>query len=669
MIRIPFRLVLLGIVLAIILGMSGAPSLYAALIASAPKALAQAAATDTATPSLTATTAATQTPVIWTTTPAPATQTPFILIATAAPATATNAPTATPLPPGYAPDVCHPNHSLHQPCALANETNVANLNFVSGGTDVYSFLLKGGREYQLSATVTTEGIDPSMTVYLAGVIEQPIGQNDDLRIGDPSAVVTLTVAADAWYLVEVINKAPGDVRGKTYTMSARSIGVPSVSAPSSAGRASAATEEDVIGNAYDVPHAARIVWAAPYDLSMICPDRRPGACYAGRHTFTLVHVKAGIPLTALTYDLGAGVDTVLTMYKPDPTQTQESPGVLPGWRAIAANDDFVAGETLRSQVRVTPDWNGDLLLVIAPSSRQDLPPAPADSRPGRYRLIVGPPDMKAIAAAMAAQGDMPTAVPATADGNASGSAPAPGRASVAAAAPAAPEASVTGIAELTQKADLYGAVPPQPGDTLAGYEIGTLVKLLGQSYRGWVKVQPAGAVMVGWMWGPSLKAVEVAGGLLPGAHPTTPGTGSDETGTAVRATPAANGGGGPSVTPIPLNRAATIEQLDPEPIPASAPARPVARALRIEVCTAVLKDQRACGTVLAGLRVEVRLASTLAIQVQGVTDAEGRVTLSTSVPPGTQLVLSIPVLGVQSAIANEATELPVRVPATLGATQ
>ena len=667
MIHIPFRLALLALLSAVILGDVGAPFLYASLAASAQSALAQAAATDTATSSSTATTAATQTPVIWTATPAPATQTPFILIATSAPAAATDEPTATPLPPGYAPDACHPNHSLQQPCALANETNVANLNFVSGGTDVYSFLLKGGREYQLSATVTTDGIDPSMTVYLAGVIEQPIGQNDDVRIGDPSAIVTLTVAADAWYLVEVINKAPGDVRGKTYTMSARSIGVPSVSAPSGAGLASTATEEEVIGNAYDVSHAARIVWAAPYDLSMVCPDLRPGACYAGRHTFTLVHVKAGIPLAALTYDLGAGVDTVLTMYKPDPTQTQESPGVLPGWRAIAANDDFVAGETLRSQVRVTPDWNGDLLLVVAPSSRQDLPPAPADSRPGRYRLIVGPPEMKAIAAAMAAQGDMPTAMPAHAAEAAGGSVPAPTGASVAAAAPAAPEASVTGIAELTQQTDLYGAVPPQSGDRLRSYPAGTLVKLLGQSYRGWVKVQPADAVMVGWMWGPSLKAVEGAGGLLAGAHPTTTATGSDET--AVRATPAANGGDGLSATPIPFNRAATIEQLDPEPIPASAPARPVARALRIEVCTAALKDQRACGTALSGLRVEVRLASTLAIQVQGVTDAEGKVTLSTSVPPGTRLVLSIPVLGMQTDIANEATELPVRVPATLEGTQ
>jgi hypothetical protein len=656
-IRIRLRLALLGIAAAVIFGALGAPFLYASFAASADPALAQTAATDTPTPSSTATSLpATQTPIIWTATPVPA--------------------TATPLPPGYAPDACHPNHTLHQPCALSSETDVANLNFVSGSTDVYSFLLKGGRQYRISAAVTTEGIDPSMAVYLAGATEQPVGQNDDVTIGDPSAAVTLTVDADAWYLVEVVNKAPGDVRGKTYTMSARSIGTnsaPNAPAGAGAGSASTATEEDVIGNAYDVAHAARIVWAAPYDLSMVCPDQRPGACYAGRHTFLLVNVKAGIPLAALTYDLGAGVDTVLTLYKPDPTQTQESPGVLPGWRAIAANDDFVAGQTLRSQVRVTPDWNGDLLIVVAPSSRQDLPPAPADSRPGRYRLIVGPPEMKAVAAVMAAQGDMPSPPAAAggegAGGGASAAAPTAAPAAAAPAASGAPESSVTGIAELTQKTDLYGAVPPQPGDKLTSYEAGTKVKLLGQSFRGWVKVQPEGAVMLGWMWGPSLKAVEVAGGLNTPVGPTPTGTGPVNSGAATSATPAANANSGNGPTAVPGNRAATIEQLDPEPLAADTPARPVARALRIEICTAVPKDQRACGTPLASLRVEVRLAATLAVQVQGVTDAEGKVTLSTSVPSGTRLVLSIPALGVQTDIANDATELPVRVPATLGGSQ
>ncbi|MEP7187947.1 MAG: hypothetical protein ABI901_02000, partial [Roseiflexaceae bacterium] len=133
MIYIPLRLALIGLVIAVILGVTGAPFLYASLSANAETALAQAAVTDTATPSPTATTAATQTPIIWTATPAPATQTPIIWTATAAPATATDAPTATPLPPGYAPDACQPNHSLQQPCALSSETNVANLNFVGAG--------------------------------------------------------------------------------------------------------------------------------------------------------------------------------------------------------------------------------------------------------------------------------------------------------------------------------------------------------------------------------------------------------------------------------------------------------------------------------------------------------------------------------------------------------
>jgi len=40
--------------------------------------------------------------------------------------------------------------------------------------------------------------------------------------------------------------------------------------------------------------------------------------------------------------------------------------------------------------------------VVAPSNREDLPPIPADGRPGRYRLIVGSPELPNVKAALAA---------------------------------------------------------------------------------------------------------------------------------------------------------------------------------------------------------------------------------------------------------------------------
>jgi hypothetical protein len=69
---------------------------------------------------------------------------------------------------------------------------------------------------------------------------------------------------------------------------------------------------------------------------------------------------------------------------------------------------------LRSQISMTPDWNSIALLVVAPSDRADLPIIPADDRPGRYRLIIGSPELPPVKAVLAGQQDTPpTAAPPT----------------------------------------------------------------------------------------------------------------------------------------------------------------------------------------------------------------------------------------------------------------
>src|SRR6266540_5317352 len=193
------------------------------------------------------------------------TQPPVVIVATPTPqrATATALPTA--LPPGYGRDQCDPNHSLQQPCALATETDIANLNFNDAAVDVFSFLLKGGRQYRIAATVDKAGgIDPAIDVFVAGTTDKPIGSNDDEKIGNPSAAITVTVQADGWYIVQVSNKAPGRAEGKTYTLSARS-----VAAAGDTSKPDATNPDDLVGNAYDAEHAVRLAWNVPYDLSMV----------------------------------------------------------------------------------------------------------------------------------------------------------------------------------------------------------------------------------------------------------------------------------------------------------------------------------------------------------------------------------------------------------------
>jgi len=579
----------------------------------------------------------------------PPTLEPIIVVATPTPMLAT----ATPLPPGYGRDICDPNHTLSQPCALATETELPYLNFNDGTIDVFSFLLKGGRQYRIAATVgPAGGLDPALAVFLAGATDAPLATNDDAQLGSASAALTLTVTADAWYLVQVTNQAPGSPLGKTYSLSARSVAAAGSSAP-----VPASDPDDLIGNAYDVAHAVRLAWNVPYDMSMRCPDPRPNACYAGRHTFLLVPLKAGVPFTALTYDLGAGVDTVLTLYTPDPTQIMSEPGLVPGWRTVVSNDDIAPGWTLRSQIGLTPAWTGLALLIVASSDREDLPAIPADGRPGRYRLLVGSATLPNVSAALAAQQDLPpTAVPPTPRPT---SQAAPAAISTAAAPDAREvikEACATGTALVGSTAtDLYAAAPPGSDDRIASYPPGALVALLGQCYRGWVKVQPTDSVTPGWMWAATLRPEALHDGT-----PAAAGTpGSATTPTSATNTTSTSG----TATPVPTSQpsSAALTLLAPAPLPTPVVIAPIARAVTVTVCRAAPSGDD-CGTPLAGLRVALLLAATHQLRTSGVTDANGTVTLSVSVPAGSQLLLAIPALGLETPLAANATAVPVRVP-------
>lgn len=554
-------------------------------------------------------------------------------------------PTKTPLPAGYGRDHCDPNHTLSQPCALATETDNPDLNFNSGPVDVFSFLLKAGRQYRIEAS-SSMGLDPVIEVFLAGAIENPIAVNDDERIGSTTAALTISVELDSWYLVRVSNNAPDNPEGKTYTISARSVATTSNTEVSP----EPSNPDDLIGNAYDEHHAARLAWGVPYDLSMQCPVA--DACWAGRHTFAFIPIKRDVPITVVTYDLGAGVDTVLTLYKPDPTQQDAGDGKIVGWRAVASNDDVVAGWTLRSQIVLTPDWNSVALLVIAPSDRSELPILPADGRPGRYRLIIGSPALPAVKSVIEAQQDVPPP-PATPTPRPTSQADIPAVSTVEAqdSREVIKESCPTGVAVVGEETGFYAAAPPADGDRLASYPQGAAVKLLGECYRGWVKVQPFDSVTPGWMWGPTLRpeALDEDRNITTSVTPPS--------------TPMVNMQGTPIVqeTPQPtlIQRTIVLETLSPAPLPTPVTAPPVARSLTVTVCRAAGK-QTQCSSAVSGVRVDLLLASH-EVQVSGVTDEQGKVTLSTSLPAGSGLFLRVPALGLLTSVAQQ-SEIAIRIP-------
>lgn len=602
-----------------------------------PSATATATATTTTTPT-TGAAAATSTPA-----PPRATATPEAM--------------ATPMRPGDGPDMCEPNDTLVQPCALPSETEVGDLSFAEGSIDVYSLLLKGGRTYTIRAA-STEGIDPALTVYLAGALDTPIANNDDAAVGDSAAVVQVMTASDAWYIVQVANKAPGVMRGKRYTLSARSsASAGGATAPSAAtAQPTAISPGDALENNYSPDTAPRLGWGVPYDLSLVCPQ--PDGCVAGDHDFFWVPVKAGIDLVAVTYDLGPGADTLATFYRPDPTQQDAQIGPL-GWRPVVANDDTAPGWSLRSALALQPDWSGYALLVIAPSERDDPPAIPETAGPaGRYRLIVGSPEMAAVQSVLRAQTDGPPITPTTpppVPPTSQPVAPVVAPSTAADSREVIKEESLTGSAlVIADDTPFYRAVPPSEGDLLARYPKDAQVLLLGQTYAGYVKVQPSDSVAPGWMFAPALRPLAVAADR----SPTPEGASGGDTPIAGDAD-ASQTQSTATAPPLPE---LTVERLDPAPLPTTAAVGPQARSLAVELCASKSDDPHSCATPLANLAVEVLLHATQQVVASARTDRSGRVTLSVSVPPNALLELRIAALGVSVKVEPSATALPIRVP-------
>lgn len=573
----------------------------------------------------------------------------------AAPAQQDNTPTATPVPPGFMPDRCEPNDTLVQPCAIPTEVETTNLTFVNGDTtDVYSVLLKANRLYAITARSTT-GIDPAITVYLAGATETPLAQNDDLAPGSGDAGVQIATTADGWYLIDVTNNAPGDMRGRVYSLSVRSSaptsGTPTSGTPTPP---TPTTVGDAFENNWHVETAPTLAWDVPYDLSLICPETRPNACPSGDHDFFLVDIKRGVPFAALTYDLGPGADTTLALYQPVAGVTDPSTHLV-GWQLRQGNDDALRGHTLRSQLMLTPDWDGQALLIVAASDRTDPPRVPDAVGPsGRYRLIVGSPFMPGVQAVLAAQqesqGTQPTATARPDAGTPDGSphtptaAPAPPTAPRSTSGPTVlptPASAGSDAEEVIREACLTGmavvinpdgarfsaaAVPTKETRILMVYPEGTEVQLLGECYLGWVKVRPLTGVTPGWMYAPDLQMVEATGMTAP----TTPMTGTHQL-TASSPTPFMPGNAVPTARPI------QISPLPPRTPPAATPLPRQAVSVAVQI---VDGDNRP----RPGLRVQLTNVWGHVLR-EGTTDVQGQITLVADLSPQAAVWVQVPAAG------------------------
>jgi hypothetical protein len=578
------------------------------------------------------------------------------LVITQAATPAQNVPaTETAIPAGFASDRCEPNDSLVQPCAIPSEVETSGLTFVDDGIDVYSVLLKANRTYSIQA-ISDTGIDPVLTLFRAGATEEPIAQNDDLAPGSGNAGIQQATTTDNWYLIQVENAAPGDMYGRTYTLSVRSsaatIGVTNaIATPTTTG--------DTFENNWRLEDAPRLAWDVPYDLSLICPETRPGACSSGDHDFFRVPIKSGVAFAALTYDLGPGADTTIAVYRPDPGNTDSSTGLI-GWQLAYGNDDAVRGRTLRSQILFTPDWDGEAVLIVAASDRADPPRVPEAIGPsGRYRLILGSPFLPGVQQVLAAQQETSSVIPSTREAENNSASPTATLALGPTILPTPPasgdaeeiirEECVSGSAIITNPAGARfsaAAMPETDARILMIYPPDTEVVLLGSCYLGWVKVRPTMAVSPGWMFAPDLQLLEVTGNV--GLIDTTPAV--------------------PTATMDPLfpdevgllpDNQNPIRPLQVERLPARAIATPTALPRQAVSLNVEVQDNQQRPRIA----MRVQLVDVLGrVLREGQTDAQGRITLVVDLPATSAVWLQIPTAGITTMVDKAQPAMLIQVP-------
>jgi hypothetical protein len=287
---------------------------------------------------------------------------------------------------------------------------------------------------------------------------------------------------------------------------------------------------------------------------------------------------------------------------------------------------------------------------------------PAVGTPGRYRLMVGPPALQAVQEVLNAQNDIPpapTPVPTVAVPTAQPVEAPVVPTQVSDAREVIRQESIVGEAVvIVDGTRLYAAAPPTDRDDLAVYPEGAVVLLLGQSYAGWVKVQPVDSVTPGWMFGPNLRPrtpVRSGDAAQPGVDGAagTPGPARGDVGTPEPPS-------GPTA-PVSSGGVPRLTLLPPLPTPTEAGQQPEARAITVEVCAVQRPNETGCPRPLEGVRVDLVRVADGAVLFTALTDRNGRVAPSITVAPGTAVDVQIGALGLRARMPAQGSVLPVRV--------
>jgi hypothetical protein len=416
------------------------------------------------------------------------------------PVRAQELPSATPAT-AAGPDRCEPNDTPEQACALQLDAVNGPFTFLpAGDQDVYRVdlgdLLTG---LDLEVTVRgTPGLDLRTTIIRPGEAA-PLAV-----IASPAISATLPVSLTGILLLRVENRAPALPSGEAYNLELRHVLPPPPPVPDALA-AEQSPAPNRLENNWSPETAAPIGVGFVYDLNVVCPV--PWGCVGGDHDYLSVPVKAGLGYLITTFDLGPGVDTVIDLFWGDTADP------------AATNDDARPGASFLSTLRWRAPADGVLLIRVAPRTG-GAAQVVFDEDAGGYRFAIALADSdlgRQLERRVAEQTSVP--VPAAhpagdQGGSTSGTrgrgAPQP-RPTIAVTSD-----GPTGPAVVSAQSTALREAPGAEAAVIQTLPQETGVTLLGQTSGAWVRVQPDGGVVPGWVYGPDLRPAEAA------PPPTTP---------------------------------------------------------------------------------------------------------------------------------------------------
>jgi hypothetical protein len=578
-----------------------------------------------------------------TTTPT-ATATPAPTTTTLPPATGTPSPSATPAA-NARPDGCERNERREDACPIA-------LDAVNGP---FTFLPAGDQDWYRVDLGAPNGLQPSITVRSSGTLDLLVsisGEDGRPLASFSSPAISTTLAADIGgpIIIRVENRSADDPTGSSYNVEVRK-SLPPAPTPLAVGEDIPTLTPDVGENNWNVETAAPIAIGVIYDLNFTCPV--PWGCGGGDHDYFAVPVKQGGKYLFATFDLGPGADTVLDLF-------WGSEDV-----ALTSNDDYGTG--MLSVIRWVAPSNGTAIVRVGPRNGGTQPIA-LDKESGFYRFAValaGTDLEKQLVERINEQANIPTptapptrAVPPTggAAGGAPGPAPAPAPRPPATTANDAPK----GEAVVSVESTVLREAPEREASVILTLPQESVVTLLGQASGAYVRVQPKGGVIPGWVRASDLQLLDRAAAISPPS-----------------ATPTRAAAGTPGATSRPIAGPTTSASGLPAPLvsqlPTATPAAGATIAERVPLAVTVLllqssksviseKDPPSTLKVMAGVRIQLVNAFG-DVLTEAVTPSSGQVSLTRDIEAGSGVYVRLPALGVQLALDPTKPTLTIKVPA------